>query len=339
MIYCATRLAPSDKFIYNHFFDYYKNELGIQKFFINFNYKLGHEKEFNIFIDNVLKDYGKDIVYNIGPNGPDVAETANISRIKELVKIHTSDKDFILTADSDELHFIPIDLKDIDSFDFDYIGGTTLERVASDFSVDHSLSKIKNYKELFKTFNFNLPKFRKPKISLSRKNLFIDGVTVGHHGISKKELREKSKQYPIPSQVNHFKWHKEGVGQMQFWNKLWSSEEYHGWKGSRDEHINVARNALRNGSIFIVNKIDADLKNEFNFEFDYSIKEKSLKNGFNIYIHIVNESDVYSMNNSLYRQFQNYNPLDSLQMFCYKSNSQIKFANQLDLYFFNNFYK
>ena len=194
MIYCATRLTPSDKFIYNHFFDYYKNELGIQKFLINFNYRIGSEEEFKLFVDKVLKDYKDDIIYNIGPNDIESPESSNINQIKKLTENYVSDKDFILTADSDEFHFIPIDLKDIDSFDFDYIYSSTIERFSPDFSANHSLSKIKNYKELFKTFNFHLARFAMPKISLSRKNLFLNGITVGHHRINK-ELEAKSKKY------------------------------------------------------------------------------------------------------------------------------------------------
>lgn len=261
MIYCATRLTPSDKFIYNHFFDYYKNELGIHKFFVNFNYKIGGEEEFNIFVDNVLKDYGKDIIYNIGPNNIESSESLNINKIKKLVETHASDKDFILTADSDEFHFIPINCQDTNLFDFDYMNSTTIERFSPDFSTNHSLSKIKNYKQLFKTFNFDLGKFCTPKISLSTKNLFLNGIEVGHHRISNKELEAKSKKYPIPARVNHFKWHKEGVNRMQFWNKLWSNEEYNGWKGSTDKQINTANNINTEGNIFIINEIGADLEN------------------------------------------------------------------------------
>lgn len=359
MIYCATRLSPSDKFIYKHFFEYYKNELGVRKFFINFNYKLESEKQFNDFKDEVLKGYEDDIIYNIGPNGIGYSEVDNFNNLKQMVNQVASDKDFILTADSDEFHVIPVDLRDVDSFDFDYISSHSIERFSPEFSTDYSLLNIKNYKQLFDVFSFDLAKFCMPKISLSRKDIFMEGIGVGHHNIFNESVKKLSKQYSCPARVNHFRWHKEGRERMEFWRKLWSTKEYRGWKGNVDRQINAARNITTEANIYVINKINTDLNNGFNFKFNYNLKEPSDTKNYSeltledwalrapssfddkafkdIYIHIINECDISVINTTLHRQFQILDIFDPFNVFCFKSNCGIKFVNKIDLFFFKDY--
>jgi hypothetical protein len=327
MFFLSTRLTPSDKYIYKHFFNYYKKEAGIDKFLINFNSKLDSEKDLHEFVENVLHEFGDSIIYNIGPNGLHYGEPANIDSLKKLVNKYTKDNDLIIPADSDEFHYFPINFAAIDSYDFDYMKGATIERFPSDLSLK-TISNISNYKDLFNTFSFNLSRLVAPKISIIKKNPYIDGIGVGHHCIRNEK---KYKKYHINSRTNHFRWHLEGQNRMKFWNDLWSKEEYKGWKGSADKYIEAFKNFDTNGKIYVNN--EALMRNVLEFNFNHEPHNGQEIEYNDMIINVINKSRLHHLQKELFNNFEKLDDWDANQIYCYLKEDNPCFVNKMDLFF------
>lgn len=227
-VYVCVRFNPLDSYIIDHFIKYYKN-LGVYKLFVNFNYKLGTDDEFNEFVSNTIKKYEDFIIYNIGPNGINTSEERNILKLRELVEQNADlDNDFIITADSDEfVEFIgynQIDsvLKMMSIENLDFIKGSTRERIHE----SGNLVKVVDNIDIFKQFSkFNNFLFTLPKVSII-KSKYYKYTSVGHHCINNIELKGK-----YGSITHHFRWSIQGFEKTKNWLSIMKDLKYTGWKG------------------------------------------------------------------------------------------------------------
>lgn len=236
-IYLAVRFTPFDDHLIDHFMSYYLNQ-GVCCFLVNFNCKLSDAVTLENFITKVTTKYTEYIKFNVGPNGIESTESSNINMLKNLVTEHVSlDDDFILPADSDELHEFDrsktvqystfhdiVDFMNVSNIDC--ICGCTNERV----TIDGSLQPIlpgKNIFEQFPDINHNL--FCMPKIAIIRAK-YYKCIGVGHHYIEDRFIKEYKLVSLNASKTNHFKWNLQGKQRIENWYNIFSDEKFCGWK-------------------------------------------------------------------------------------------------------------
>lgn len=236
--FVCCRFTHYDDFLFDHFMNYYL-KLGVYKFLINFNYKFENDKEkFESFLEYVKNSpFMEYIIYNIGPNSEFLtAESLNIKMLGKLTYENVNlEEDFIIPADSDEFQEFPDTLDNIiqlmNNEKYSYLHGNTIERVSETGEVIMVEKDI----DIFKQFpKFNQKLFVQPKIGIIKAKYF-SYVGVGHHSISMndisntihKEELSKSKRITL---TNHFKWNLQGKIRLENWHKLWTDENYRGWK-------------------------------------------------------------------------------------------------------------
>lgn len=232
-IFVAVRFTHTDRCFFLHFMKYYLS-LGVNLFLINFNYRFDENKcAFDDFIGYVnTSEYLQYIRYNIGPNTLETAEGGNINMLKELVKEHACENDYIIPADSDEFHKYSaiseslIDLITMMSTNnITYIHGPTCERISDDGSV----IPIKEDIDIFIQFPKNNPKlFVQPKVSIIHAK-YYRYIGVGHHYIEKATIDKLSIVTKYGSITHHFRWNLQGKERITNWIKLWSNSTV-GWK-------------------------------------------------------------------------------------------------------------
>jgi hypothetical protein len=235
-IFVCTRFTHYDVFLFEHFMKYYLN-LGVYKFLLNLNYKMEHDQvNFENFLEYIKNSsYIKHIIYNIGPNVV-LNETCNINMLNDLVNKNVNlEEDYIIPADSDEFQEFSDTLENVIKTmtynNYSYLDGCTKERVSENGEVI-MVETDKNIFEQFPKYNHHL--FCQPKIGIIKAKYF-KYVDIGHHSVSlnrceteqEKEELSKSKRVTI---TNHFRWNLQSKVRMENWIKLWSNENYHGWK-------------------------------------------------------------------------------------------------------------
>lgn len=232
-VFLCSRFNHNDDFLFEHYMNYYL-KLGVDKFLINFNYKIENEKEnFEKFIEYVINSkYIDNIIYNIGPNTESLCETVNIEMLKELVNKNVNiDEDYIIPADSDEFQEFPDTLENIlemmEKEGLYYLDGCTKERV----SESGEAILVEKDKDIFEQFpKFNNKLFCHPKIGIIKAKYF-KFIGVGHHYV--KINSEKENNLPKSKRIvttNHFKWSLQGKKRIENWMKMWNNEKYIGWK-------------------------------------------------------------------------------------------------------------
>jgi hypothetical protein len=230
-IYVCSRFTHYDDYLFEHFINYYL-KLGVDKFFINFNYKFENDKtDFYKFIEDIKKSkYYSYIIYNIGPNDEELYETTNIQMLKNLVTENTNiDEDYIIPADSDEFQEFPHTLYDtikmMKNDDLTYLHGSTKERISETGEVI-LLEKDIDIFQQFPKYNNHL--FGHPKISIIKAKYF-KYIGVGHHYIDINSIKNKDDKNELEKNklltvTNHFRWNLQGKKRLENWIKLWNSE-------------------------------------------------------------------------------------------------------------------
>lgn len=337
-IYVCARLTPfCDRHLYYHFFNFYI-KMGITKFLINFNSKVDSEEEINKFIQEVIDKFGDFIIYNIGPNGIGYNEVFNVSKLKDLVRENVNDEDYILPTDCDEFHYIPIDFNKLDTYDFDYISGCTLERISYNFKLEN----IDNNQNLYNNYPFHRNDCMIGKISLCKKYIYLNNIGVGAHYLNKSK-DDNFKCYNYISVVNHFRWSLEGLNcRTEIWVKIWGNSNYKGWKPNSNQ---LEERKKKYFEICKLNNFyieDNTEEKNFNFtKFDYlgfnyeKINEPIKNNNFDrLLIKIVDVSYIKTLSDNLYGKFiERYND-DTLKcIYCYEDNNKLFFINSVDFYF------
>ena len=334
-IYVCTRLTPfCDRHLYYHFFNFYI-KMGITKFIINFNSKVDNEEEMNKFIQEVLDKFGDFIIYNNGPNGIEYNEGSNIVKLKDLVRENVNDEDYILPTDCDEFHYIPIDFNKLDTYDFDYISGCTLERISYNFKLEN----IDNNQNLYNNYPFHRNDCIIPKISLCKKYIYLNNIGVGAHYLNKSK-DNNFKKYIYNSVVNHFKWSLEGLNcRTEIWIKIWGNPNYKGWRGMgklekrRKQYFDLCK--FNN---FYIEDNTEEKKFNFtkfdNLGFNYEKIIEPIKNNNldRFLIKIVDLSYIKTLSDNLYGKFKEKKYLTRC-IYCYEDNYKLFFINSIDFYF------
>ena len=235
----CSRFNHQDDYLLPHFIYHYK-KLGVDKILINFNYKISSDmRAFELFMDGILKsDFINDIVYSVGPNFETLDELSNIWELYKLVDSEMDlETDYVIPADADEFVNFSGSLADTinlmelnnDSFVF----GRTVERISADGNLTPVLPNV----DIFEQFPNNNPMLPvHPKVGLIKAKYF-KYTGVGHHSVSvpkaltnEEDILLIKKQAPIQSFTHHFRWNLQGRRRVESWLKLWSNEDYIGWK-------------------------------------------------------------------------------------------------------------
>lgn len=339
-VFVCVRLTPfCDKHLYYNFFNYYKS-IGVEMCLVNFNSKVDSPKEIEDFVEDVLHEFKDFIIYNIGPNGIEFTEGVNVDSLKTLVRENVKNEDYILPTDCDEFHYIPINLKKLELYDFDYINGPSLERISYNFKLENVDKNI----SLFENFPFWRGDTIIPKISLCKKDIYLNHIQVGAHNLS--NLKDNNFiKYPVPSIVNHFRWSLEGLEKrIEVWNKIWNSDNYKGWKPKsisseiekrKSEYLNIGNL----NDIYLMDNTDS--KN-FNFnkldflKYELYNNQTIKKNDDKFLLKLVDKSYIEALSKKLYMNFDefvNYKYIDTKVIYCYEDIDNLVFINSIDIYF------
>jgi hypothetical protein len=235
-VYVAFRLTPDDEYLLNNFISYYKN-LNVTGFFANLNYRLDCDEEnFECFANRVKQNY-PEIIFNTGPNRLDQNEMANIQQIWKLMGKNIPENSYIIPADADEFHEYPYpsleeNITHLQENNFLYIKGHTIEKI----SATGHVIKTDSSKNIFEQYpNQNKYLFSKPKISLMSNLHMYKRAGVGHHdffhGIDA-EIRKKISNKR--SKTHHFRWNLEGKIRTEKWHRLFTNNEWMGWKSPEE---------------------------------------------------------------------------------------------------------
>jgi hypothetical protein len=241
-----------DEQMISHFMDYYQS-LGIIYFVCIlsfFSYKAENEEKeiekFNSFCDQFKTKYPFVVV------DQQIIEYSESGRMQTWIKLLEelpSNIDYIIPADSDELHEFTLNSsyvsaqykkpecskvqKNLADFmlyikqqDLDYIRGCSMERVPSNGEIIEISSKC-NIFEQFSHHNNKL--WLQPKISIIKKKHFFL-LNLGHHYIDKQKTEKYGLKTETLSITHHFRWSLEGKIRMQKWADRWKNPNWKSWK-------------------------------------------------------------------------------------------------------------
>jgi hypothetical protein len=222
------RFFHQDKHYFTHFMNYYL-DLGVYKICVNVNYRFEEDKaKYEAFLHYVKTSrYAEHLVITTGPNGELVTESKHVKAAQEsAIALCDLDTDFIIPADSDELHQFPDTLPNIikmmNDEKIDYLDGQTLEKVSVDGSCPPVLEGISLFQQ-FPRWNHKL--FRCPKIGIIRAQ-YAHYLSVGHHMIEPN--LNLAKKHCI--ETHHFRWNYQGRDRVENWIRTWRNPKYTGWK-------------------------------------------------------------------------------------------------------------
>jgi len=227
-VYVYVRFFHQDKHYFHHFMEYYFG-LGVDKICVNVNYRFAEDKdkyeEFLHFVQT--SPYAEKLVITTGPNSELISELKHVKSAQEsAIALCDIEKDFIIPADSDELHQYPDTLpnlmKMMQDENIDYLDGPTIEKI----SVDGTCPPVVEGVSLFQQFpRWNHKLFCCPKIGLIKAR-HVHHLGVGHHMVDKK--LELVKKKCIES--HHFRWNLQGKDRVENWLKTWRTPNCAGWK-------------------------------------------------------------------------------------------------------------
>jgi len=241
-----------DEHTIHHFMEYYQS-LGIIHFVCIlsfFSYKAENEKEelekFNLFCKQFKFKYPFVVT------DQQILEYSESGRMQTWIKMLEqlpSTIDYIVPADSDELHEFVLDnsaitsqykqpkcssvQKNLANFlyymeqrDIDYIRGCTMERVP----LDGGVIEVNSNYNIFDQFSHQNNKlWLQPKISIIKKKHF-SLLNLGHHYIDNQKIEEYKLKSEVLSITHHFRWSLEGKTRMQKWLDRWKNPNWKSWK-------------------------------------------------------------------------------------------------------------
>jgi hypothetical protein len=212
-IYVYVRFFHQDKHYFHHFMKYYL-ALGVDKICVNVNYRFAEDKDkyedFLRFVET--SEYIDKLLITTGPNSELIAELKHVKATQEsAIALCDQERDFIIPADSDELHqypdILPNLVKMMNDEKLDYLDGPSIEKV----SVDGSCPPIVEGTSLFQQFpRWNHRLFACPKITLIRAK-YAHHLGVGHHMLDKKFELVKKKC----TETHHFRWNLQGKDRVE----------------------------------------------------------------------------------------------------------------------------
>lgn len=244
-----------DEHMISHFMDYYK-KLGIEHFgciVSYYSHGLSKEEETQELqkLDTFYKKFSTTYAFVETEYLPQQTTDSRTSLWCSLLKKMNPDIEFIIPADSDELHeFVPdskyikaqfssstcnsviLNLEEViqvlQKDNLDYITSCSMERVPRDGTVQPTISDV-NIFDQFPCQNNKL--FLQPKISLIKKSL-VSLLPPGAHQISKENIEKFNLKSERLSNTHHFRWSKEGKLRIKKWVERYSSADWKGWKGA-----------------------------------------------------------------------------------------------------------
>ncbi len=207
-------------------------------------------KEFKATYPNVL------VIEKIIENG----EYGRMQDWQKLIELMPNTIEYILPADSDELHEFSINRNDeikkayncinysdinfdlnrilefIITNKIDVVCGASMERV----SLNGEVIITNKEQDIFKQFPcHNKHLYIQPKVSLINKKYF-SVLSLGCHNISKEKQEQYNLKIANMSIVHHFRWSAEGKRRMEKWSTRWSSSNWKSWK-----NVDLIKNKLK----------------------------------------------------------------------------------------------
>ena len=189
--------------IVSHFIEYYKN-IGVDEFLIVLNTNVSNSERLEE-VQNILKEY--DIKEKRVWHGP-YDNILHTLILMDMIEENTNREEWILTADVDEFHEYPYDLRKfisyLDKNKYEAAYGVLVDRL----TCDHKIIGIDQDTNLFEAFplktNLSSKLFNNPfdfkKVMIHKS--YIKLITGQHDCLSS----EGRKFFPSMLNVHHFKW-------------------------------------------------------------------------------------------------------------------------------------